>query len=233
MRAAGPTRRCKMQQCDMQRASCNHRPARPPASSTSSASRCALRARSVQHMAYSTRRYSGLRTALHATCNPQRATCNPQRATCSARRATWSMQHATCGACADNVYQGARATTHIVTGAAGCREGRDETKGPRGNWSAVRKKPGRDRAARRRPCSIHRLQCSAADRDVRCAPASRRCHCGTGAAWKVTRSIPGRGAVGRSATARTAMGGCTSRTARTSIGSRCGTAHAARPPLPA
>jgi hypothetical protein len=198
--------------CNMQHATCNMEHATRDVQHAT---------RDVLHATCNTRR---------ATCNTRRATCNTRRATCNTRRATCCMQHATCGACADNVYQGARATTHIVTGAAGCREGRDETKGPRGNWSAVRKKPGRDRAARRRPCSTHRLQCSAADRDVRCAPASRRCHCGTDPRGN---PIPGRDAVGRSATARTAMGGCTSRTARTSIGSRCGTARAARPPLPA
>jgi hypothetical protein len=39
---------------------------------------------------------------------------------------------------ASNPYHNAGATTHIVTGAAGGREGIDHYKAPRGDWSAVR-----------------------------------------------------------------------------------------------
>mmetsp|Transcript_26704 Transcript_26704/g.52625 ORF Transcript_26704/g.52625 Transcript_26704/m.52625 type:complete len:481 (-) Transcript_26704:144-1586(-) len=38
----------------------------------------------------------------------------------------------------DGAYVNPPATTHIVTGAAGCREGIDKYKGPRGPWSAKR-----------------------------------------------------------------------------------------------
>ena len=37
-----------------------------------------------------------------------------------------------------DAYRNPGATTHVIAGAAGCREGHDQYKGPRGPWSAVR-----------------------------------------------------------------------------------------------